>query len=50
MSEFYCYEGLRDGGTFKLNSTTKSSIESDPAQLVGKVVTLTANGEVGWLR
>ena len=48
MSEFYCYEGLRDGGTFKLNSTTKTAIEKDPAQIVGKVVTLTSNGEVGY--
>ncbi len=48
MSEFYCYEGLRDGGTFKLAAATKSQIEKDPAQLVGKVVGLTGNGEAGY--
>lgn len=48
MAEFYCYEGCRDGATFKLNSDTASSIKADPKQLVGKVVTITGNGEVGY--
>lgn len=42
------YEGVRDNATFKLNSTTKSAIEGDPKQLIGKVVTITGNGEVGY--
>lgn len=48
MSEFYCYDGLRDGGTFKLATATKTTIQANPGQLVGQVVALTGNGEVGY--
>lgn len=44
----YIYEGLRDSGTFVLSSATKGVIESDPKQVIGKVVTITGNGEVGY--
>lgn len=48
MSEFYSYEGLRDGGTFKVDAATKAVIESEPNQIKGKVVTITGNGEAGY--
>lgn len=48
MSEFYSYEGLRDGGTFKVDATTKATIKSDPTQIKGKVVAVTGNGEAGY--
>lgn len=48
MAEFYCYEGLRNGGTFKLNATTKTAIADDPSSIVGKVVTITGNYEAGY--
>ncbi len=42
------YNGLRNSGTFKLASATKSKIASNPNQIVGKVVTITGNYEVGY--
>lgn len=48
MSEFYSFEGLRDGGTFVVDDTTKSTIQDDPKQIIGKVVTVTGNGEAGY--
>lgn len=48
MAEFYCYEGIRNNGTFKLNETTKTAIKDDPKSIVGKVVTITGNYEVGY--
>lgn len=48
MSEFYSYEGLRNGGTFLLDDTTKNAIKSDPKQIIGKVVALTANYTAGY--
>lgn len=48
MSEFYSYEGLRDGGTFKVASATVTAIQDDPNQIVGKVVAVTGDGEVGY--
>lgn len=48
MSEFYSYEGLRDSGTFLVDSTTKTAISEDPKQIIGKVVTVTGNGEAGY--
>lgn len=48
MSEFYCYEGLRNGGTFLLDDTTKTAIASDPKQILGKVVALTDNFTAGY--
>lgn len=48
MAEFYCYEGLRNGGTFKVDSATKTTLGTNPGAIVGKVVTLTGNYEVGY--
>lgn len=48
MSEFYSYEGLRDSGTFVVDNTTKETIKDDPKQIIGKVVTVTGNGEAGY--
>lgn len=48
MSVFYSYEGLRNGGTFLLDDTTKDKIESNPNKLVGKVVAMTGNFTVGY--
>lgn len=48
MSEFYSYEGLKDGGTFKVDATTKGTISANPQAMVGKVVTVTGNGEAGY--
>lgn len=48
MAEFYCYEGIRNGATFKVAEATKTVIEKNPADIVGKVVTLTGNKEVGY--
>lgn len=42
------FEGLRNGGTFLLDSTTKTAIAQDPKQIEGKVVTLTDNYTVGY--
>lgn len=48
MSEFYSWAGLRDGGTFKVDSTTKGTISTKPTDIIGKVVTITGNGEAGY--
>lgn len=48
MAEFYCYEGIRNGATFKVASATKTALGANPADIVGKVVTLTGNYEVGY--
>lgn len=42
------FNGLRNSGTFYVAAATKSAIESDPKQIIGKVVALTGNGEVGY--
>lgn len=42
------FNGLENSGTFKVASATKSTIQSDPKQIIGKVVALTGNGEVGY--
>lgn len=42
------FNGLRNSGTFKVASATKSTIQSDPKQIIGKVVTITGNQEVGY--
>lgn len=47
MAEFYCYEGIRNGATFKVAAATKSKLDK-PSDLNGKVVTLTGNYEVGF--
>ncbi len=48
MNEFYCYKGLRNGGTFLLDETTTDLIKNDPYQIEGKVVTLVDNYTVGY--
>lgn len=48
MAEFYCYEGIRDVATFKVDSATKTAINANPKSIVGKVVTLTGNYQVGY--
>lgn len=48
MAEFYSYEELKNGGTFKVNSTTVSALQGEPTALCGKVVTLTGDYEVGY--
>lgn len=48
MAEFYCYEGIRNGATFKVAAATKTALGANHADIVGKVVTLTGNYEVGY--
>lgn len=45
---FYSYEGLRNGATFKLDSSTRDTIKNNPQDIVGKVVTIVENYEVGY--
>ncbi len=40
---FMTYEGLKDGGTFRLDNTTATAIKADPKKILGKVVTFVAN-------
>ena len=47
MLEFYSYEGLRNGATFVVDSDTKGKLTKNK-DIVGKVVTITGNGEVGY--
>lgn len=42
------FNGLRNSGTFYVAGATKSAIQSDPKQIIGKVVTITGNKEVGY--
>ena len=42
------FEGLRNGGTFLLDETTKAAIAQDPTQIEGKIVALTDNFTVGY--
>lgn len=48
MSEFYSYEGIRDGATFVVDETTATSIQDAPTQIIGKVVAATGNGQAGY--
>lgn len=48
MAEFYCYEGIRNGATFKVADDTKTALAGKITDIVGKVVTLTGNYEVGY--
>ena len=45
MKMEYRYEPLREGGTFKLDATTKSAIAAKPTDILGKVVALTGTTE-----
>lgn len=47
-NEFYSYEGIRNGATYLLDSTTTTAIADDTDSLIGKVVTLVGNYEVGY--
>lgn len=42
------FNGLRNSGTFYVASATKSTISADPKQIIGKVVTITGDSEVGY--
>lgn len=48
MAETYSFEELKNGGTFKLDTTTATAIKDNPASFVGKVVTITGNYTVGY--
>lgn len=48
MAEFYCYEGIRNGATYKVATATKTALGSNVKDIVGKVVTITGNYEVGY--
>lgn len=48
MAEFYCYEGIRNGATYKVAAATKTALGNNVKDIVGKVVTLTGNYEVGY--
>lgn len=48
MAYEFGYDGLRNAGTFKLDTTTANKIKADPKQIIGKVVTLVGNYEVGY--
>lgn len=48
MAEFYSFKGLKDGGTFKVDSDTASKVSADPQQLCGRAVAVTGDGEVGY--
>lgn len=48
MAEFYSYEGIRNGATFKVAEATKTALANKYSDIVGKVVTLTGNQEVGY--
>lgn len=45
---FYSYEGLRESGTFKLASATKTALSGNYRNVIGKAVTITGNCEVGY--
>lgn len=48
MNTFLSYAGLRDNFPFKLESTTAEAVKADPNAIIGKVVTITGNYEVGY--
>lgn len=50
MAETYplFYEGIRNGATFKVAAATKTALAGKYSDIVGKVVTLTGNQEVGY--
>lgn len=48
MNDFFCWEGIRNGATWVLDTTTKTAIAENPKQIEGKVVTVTGDGEVGY--
>lgn len=42
------FEGIRDGSTYTVSAATKTALAGKPSDIVGKVVTLTGNFEVGY--
>lgn len=48
MAEFYSIEEIKNGSTYKLDTTTVTAIKNDLSSIRGKVVTLTGNLEVGF--
>lgn len=42
------FNRLMDGGTFKLDDTTKSTIAGDLSKLIGAAVTIVGNKEAGY--
>ena len=48
MAEFYCYEGIRNGATYKVADATKTALGANVKDIVNKVVTVTGNKEVGY--
>lgn len=48
MAEFICYEGIRNNATFYVATATVTALAGKPSDLVGKVVTLTGDKEVGY--
>lgn len=48
MAELLLYGDIKNGATFKVASATVTALAGKPSDLVGKVVTLTGNKEVGY--
>lgn len=48
MSVEMGYSGLRNNAPFKLSSATTAAINDDPKQIIGKVVAITDDFEVGY--
>lgn len=50
MAEVYpiIHEGIRNGSTFYLDTTTQDAIKATPNIISGQVVTITGNNEVGY--
>lgn len=42
------YEGIRNGATFKVANATKTALNGKYSDIVGKVVTITGDKEVGY--
>lgn len=47
-AEFFCFEGIRNGATYKVATATKTALGNNIKDIVGKVVTITGNYEVGY--
>ena len=48
MAEFFCFEGIRNGATYYVSEATQNTIKVNVKDIVGKVVTVTGNKEVGY--
>lgn len=47
-AEFFCFEGILNGATYKVATATKTALGNNVKDIVGKVVTITGNYEVGY--